>query len=274
VLARDGGYLFQPFPGFTPGYDFVGEILEPAQGSPLGAGTRVAACLPRMGAYTTIIDVPGSLIVPVPEGLDSAVAAALPLDLLTAGRALQLARLPEHGILLVNGVRGNIGRILAALARRDDHIVAGTASEPADAGLSAAIYNYRDAGWIDAVLRDFPGGVHAVVDHTGAGELRRLVRSGGVVVRTSFVGRRGHERADTVLGGVRTVLSPRERLVSVPVFLATARQRSRRLLSQLLGLISAGELTPPRVRVMPFADVVAAHEQLRSDVKTVLNLVA
>jgi NADPH:quinone reductase len=33
VLARHGWYLFQPVPGFTPGYDFVGEVLEPAQGS-------------------------------------------------------------------------------------------------------------------------------------------------------------------------------------------------------------------------------------------------
>lgn len=26
VLARRGGYVFQPLPGFTPGYDLVGEL--------------------------------------------------------------------------------------------------------------------------------------------------------------------------------------------------------------------------------------------------------
>ena len=79
ALARRGGYLLQPRPGFTPGYDLVGVLETSTRESEergLAIGTRVAACLPRMGAHATSIDLPPSRLVPVPEALPSEIAAA------------------------------------------------------------------------------------------------------------------------------------------------------------------------------------------------------
>lgn len=56
------------------------------------AGARVAACLPRMGGYIEYANVPVRLPAPVPDGLDTLEAAALPLDYLTA-----LSLLDRHG---------------------------------------------------------------------------------------------------------------------------------------------------------------------------------
>ncbi|WP_433861821.1 alcohol dehydrogenase catalytic domain-containing protein [Streptomyces sp. L7] len=47
VLARRGGYVLQPVPGFVPGYDFVGVLeTESAVSAALGlrTGARVAGC--------------------------------------------------------------------------------------------------------------------------------------------------------------------------------------------------------------------------------------
>lgn len=72
VLARRGGYVFQPFPGFVTGYDFVGVLeTESAVSTVLGmrAGARVAGVLPRMGAHATRLVLPATLLVPVPDAL-------------------------------------------------------------------------------------------------------------------------------------------------------------------------------------------------------------
>ncbi len=94
-MARAGDYLLQPRPGFVPGYDFVG-VLETVDDAAARRGLqpamRVAGCLPRMGSYTTQLDVPADRVVPLPDGLDSARAAALPLDLVTAALAIDFAK--------------------------------------------------------------------------------------------------------------------------------------------------------------------------------------
>ena len=88
----------------------------------------MAACLPRMGAHATAIDLSPSRLVPVPEALPSEVAAALPLDLVTAGLATSLAALPPGGTLLVQGACGPVGSLLVQHARAAGHPVIGTSS--------------------------------------------------------------------------------------------------------------------------------------------------
>ncbi|MEO3873990.1 hypothetical protein ABGB18_34710 [Nonomuraea sp. B12E4] len=86
-MARKGECIFQCRLPFTPGYEFVGEVVDHhADPAPpwLVAGARVAACLTRMGGYREYANLPVRLLAPVPDGLDTLAAAALPLDYLTA----------------------------------------------------------------------------------------------------------------------------------------------------------------------------------------------
>lgn len=260
LLARRGSYLLQPRTGFTPGYDLVGVVEHStprAAAAGLTVGARVVACLPRMGAHATHVDLPPRLLVRLPAGVDPARAAASTLDLLTAQVALRLAGLapagradmddpaPEgHGApadaagrrtggprsggrgpdrhLLVQGASGAVGAVLTRLAVDAGLRVTGTSSPAGRSAVEAAgaaWVDYRDPAGLRAIAP-----VDAVVDHTGARTLRALVRPGGRAVRLSFVGRPGHERADTFRGSVaavsRTLGRPAERVVSVPAFVA------------------------------------------------------
>ncbi|WP_448809035.1 quinone oxidoreductase family protein [Agromyces bauzanensis] len=272
ALARRGGYLLQPLPGFTPGYDLVGvlETTTPdAAARGLTVGTRVAACLPRMGSHATSVLVPPRLLVPVPDALASEIAAALPLDAVTAGLAFRLARLRPGGTLLVQGASGPVGSLLAQRAVAAGHPVIGTAS-PANRdtveALGATWLDYRDPELVARVRAETAGGAAAAVDHTGSNEMRAAVASGGTVVRLSFVGRPGRERRDTFAGSLATLARaaarPRERLVSVPLFVATRPARARALLAGELDRVANGELRAPAVEVMPFSDAGAAHARL------------
>ena len=272
ALARRGGYLLQPRPGFTPGYDLVGVLETSTRESEergLAIGTRVAACLPRMGAHATSIDLPPGRLVAVPEALSSEIAAALPLDLITVGLATSLAAMPAGGTLFVQGASGPVGALLVQHARAAGHPVIGTSSprnREAVESLGATWVDYGDPDASARIRAAAPGGVAAAVDHTGSREVRAAVASGGTVVRLSFVGRPGRERRDTLTGSMatlaRTIGRPRERLVSVPLFLATRPGRARELLAAEFERVARGELRPQAVEVLPFSDPAAAHARL------------
>lgn len=272
ALARRGGYLLQPAPGFTPGYDFVGvlETTTPdAAARGLTVGTRVAACLPRMGSHATSIIVPPRLLVPVPDALPSEIAAALPLDAVTAGLALRLARLRPGDHLLVQGASGAVGSLIVQRAVAAGHPVIGTASA-ANRGTVEALgstwLDYRDPELVARVRAATAGGGAAAVDHTGWAWVRSAVAPVGTVVRLSFVGRPGRERRDTFAGALaslsRAAARPRERLVSVPTFVAMRPARARELLAGELGRVVSGELHAPAVEVVPFAEARTAHDRL------------
>lgn len=272
AMARSGDYLLQPRPGFTPGYDFVGvvETVDAAAARRgLRAGMRVVGCLARMGAHATHLDVPVGRLVPVPDALDSATAAALPLDLVTAALALELAEIPGGGTVFVQGVSGSVGSLIAQHAIAHGLRVVGTASErtrrSAEA-LGTHVVDYRDPDWPALVRELAPGGVDASFDHTGTPLVRAVTSRAGTVVRTAWTGRPGRGRLDAALGGPATVArrfaSPRERLCSVPLLIALQPGKYRRMLGDQLGRVADDRLHAPATTTVPFCEVVSAHRQL------------
>jgi NADPH:quinone reductase-like Zn-dependent oxidoreductase len=230
---------------------------------------RVAGCLPRMGSYTTHLDVPGSRLVPVPDSLDSARAAAMPLDLVTAALALELADPPSAGTLFVQGVSGAVGAVVTQTAIANGLRVVGTASARTRAyaeSLGAQVVDYRDPDWPAQVQEMTAGGAEASIDHTGNPLVRAVTRRGGTVVRTAWSGRPGHGRVDAALGGTAAVArrfsSPRERLCSVPLLVGLQPAKYRRILRAELDRIVTNDLRGPAVTTMPFSDVVGAHTKL------------
>lgn len=272
AMARSGNYLLQPRPGFTPGYDFVGvveTVNAAAARSGLRAGTRVLGCLARMGAYTTHLDVPVERLVPVPDALDSATAAALPLDLVTAALALELAGIPNGGTVFVQGVSGSVGSLITQNAIANGLRVIGTASKRSRRSaesLGAHVVDYRDPNWPQLVRELTPGGVDASFDHTGTPLVREVTSRTGTVVRTAWSGRPGRGRVDAALGGPATVArrfaSPRERLCSVPLLVGLQPGKYRRMLGDQLSRVVDHQLHAPTTTTVPFAEVVSAHRQL------------
>lgn len=249
MLAAAGGYLLHPVPGFTTGYDVVGVVEEGSSLAPgVRPGVRVAALLPRMGAHADHVDVPAARLVPVPDGVPSEVAATLPLDAVTA--RLALAVRPTAARILVNGVSGPVGLLIAQFAVAAGASVIGTASErgrESVESLGARFVDYSSASWLDDVLSIDGGPVDVAVDHRGDARLRGLVRPDGVVVRTAFTGRPGRERVDTVRGALAAAVRarPAERVVSTPATAIITPRRTSRLLAETLRAVDEGRLRAP-----------------------------
>lgn len=267
LLARRGGYVFQPAPGFTPGYDFVGELqTESAVSVALGlrTGARVAGVLPRMGAHASRLVLSPTFLVAVPAGLDPAAAATAPLDAVTAALALRLAGGGRR--LLVQGASGAVGSLAVQLARQEGRTVVGTASARTRAfaeALGIPVVDYHAADWVGAARREAGGPFDAAIDHTGAARVREALAPDGVLVHTAFTGREGRERADSVRGAVSAALGrrghPRERVCSVPSFVLSHRPQYRALLRGLLDAIASGRLTAAEPEVFALDDVWAAN---------------
>ncbi|HMR49146.1 MAG TPA: hypothetical protein PKE40_04730 [Arachnia sp.] len=282
VMARRGDYLLHPVPGFVSGYDVVG-VLERVDGagSALGlqVGQRVAGILPRMGAHATWLTVPGSLLVPVPEALPSAVAATLPLDAVTAKHAIDLLK-PGVRTLFIQGVGGAVGVLAAQLVAREGIAVIGTASAasgPVAQRYGAVVVDYRDPDWPQQVLAH-AGPVDGAIDHTGSRDLRALVAPGGRIVRTAFGGKIGRQKRATAVGFARTLMrrfaSPSEVACSVPMYVAARRSAYRRDLRAALDLAAGGELRPlePELhRAEGFADALRAAGRSAPGQKVVLE---
>jgi NADPH:quinone reductase-like Zn-dependent oxidoreductase len=263
LLARRGGYVLQPRPGFVTGYDFVGELVtESAVSVALGLreGTAVAGVLPRMGAHATFLTISPTFLVALPSGMDAAAAAVLPLDAVTAARALELAG-PARRVL-VQGASGAVGALAVQLARREGRVVVGTASErgrDAVERLGIPFVDYTAADWPARVRDASGGGVDAAIDHTGSPRVREALAPGGALIHTAFAGRPGHERGDAFRGSIDSAAHLRDRVCSVPLYVATRRAEYRRLLASLLADAARGSLRTAEPVLFPFGEVWEAH---------------
>lgn len=264
-MAVRGEYLLAPRPGFVAGYDAVGVVeIVPDGVAHLHVGQRVAAVLPGMGAHARRVSVSPSLLVPIPDELESAAASTVALDALTAHFALA-ALGARAGSVLIQGAGGAVGSWATQLAIGRGLAVWGTASARSGGHaerLGARVLDYRDRSWIEQVGLPAPGGVGGAIDHTGDPVVRRAVRRDGRIVRIAFGGGSGRGRMATARGFVRSGLRrwarPGERVCSVPMLVRLHRHRYREALSELLSGVATGRLSTPAPRVFHPADYANA----------------
>jgi len=266
VYQRKGQYKGQ-LP-FTPGAEAAGTVdaLGPGVADPR-VGQRVAsASMP--GAYAEYAVADAARLVPVPDGVDLKVAAAVLLQGMTA-HYLSHSTFPLQAgqAALVHAAAGGVGQLLCQMAKRRGARVLGTAGTEAKAGLA------RAAGADEVILyreRDF------------AAEARRLTGGAGVDVVYDSVGK------DTFAGSL-DCLRPRGYLVlfgqsSGPVapldpqilnakgslFLtrptlanyAATREELLGRAGDLFAWIAAGELRVRVDREFPLAQAADAHRYL------------
>lgn len=284
VLARRGGYLLHPFPGFVSGYDLVGTVeAVDAHGAARGlsVGQRVAAVLPRMGGHATAVTIPSALLVPVPDGIPSEVAATLPLDAVTAQHALDLTRAQTGDAVLIQGVTGAVGILAAQLGIQRSLHVFGAASARSwalAAPAGATLVDYTDPDWASRLVAEH-GRIQAAIDHTGSSLLRTVVGRNGRVVRTAFHDGSAHPKRATAVGSIGTGLRylgrPSEVACSTPLFVATHRTKYREDLAAVLDHVAAGRvqaLSPVVYQRDQFAEALTAAASPQPGHKVVLHL--
>ena len=156
----------------VPGMDAAGIIESVGPGvSRLQTGQKVmAAVMPRRsegGAQAEHIVVPAASVVAIPEGVSLAQASTLPMNGLTALRALELAALRNGQFLAVSGGAGILAHYAIAAAKRQGlKVIADAKPEEAELVRSygADIVVERGPGFADAIRRAMPAGVDALLD--------------------------------------------------------------------------------------------------------------
>ena len=174
LAQRQGRYLTATRLPSTLGMEVAGTV-EAHGGGPAApaVGTRVAALC--YGGYAEYAIAPASGVIPIPDSLDFAHAAALPLQGLTAYQLLrESARLQTGERVLVHAAAGGVGTLAVQIAKlMGAGQVIGTASTVeklelvrrlgADVGI-----NYTEGDWVEQVRSATGGrGVEIVLEMVG-----------------------------------------------------------------------------------------------------------
>lgn len=231
----------------VPGMDAAGIVESVGPGvSRLRAGEKVMAALtPRRadgGAQAQYIVVPAASVVPIPEGVSLVEASTLPMNGLTALRALELAALGKGQWLAVSGGAGLLAHYaIVAAKRQGQKVIADAKSEEGQLVRSygADVVVERGPRFSEAIRREVPEGVDALLDTALLGESAfGAIRDGGVYIPV-----RGWEG------------TPGPRAIQIrPVFVGEVLERTE-WLERLRDMVSAsqiklrvvGEYPPERV---------------------------
>ncbi len=281
LAQRRGSYPPPPGASSILGLECAGEVVAVGAGvKRYRAGDQVCALLAG-GGYAEYVNVPAGQVLPIPRGLDTVQAAALPEVFATAWLNLYMegALQPGETALLHAGASG-VGTAAIQLCKSLHNpcfVTAGSAAKIQQLlalGASAG-HNRHDGSFKDAVKAWAPAGVDLILDPVGANYLAdnlSVLASDGRLV---LIGLMGGARAELNLG---VLMMKRARLIG-----STLRARSvaakaavmDQLEQRVWPLLEQGSIRPIIDQVLPMAEVEAAHALMAADAnlgKLVLKL--
>jgi NADPH:quinone reductase-like Zn-dependent oxidoreductase len=219
--------------GWQPGQDVAGEVVRPAaDGSGPGAGERVAG-LAEWHGWAEQAVVPTHRLAPVPDGVELAGAAALPMAGTTAANLVRQGGALLGSRVLITGASGGVGHLAVQLAALGGaEVVAVARPEHAEAvrgwGAGAVVGDPAEAdGLFELVLESVGGAsLDAALDRVApAGTVILFGNSSREPARLDFSTMHGHEEAT-----IRSYFSARHEAEAGPT------------LRRLLDLVAAGRL--------------------------------
>ncbi|GAA0422859.1 NAD(P)H-quinone oxidoreductase [Streptomyces luteireticuli] len=263
--------LYPPPPGASPylGLECSGRIAALGPGvSGWAVGDEVCALLAG-GGYAEKAVVPVGQLLPVPEGLDTVSAAALPEVTATVwSNVFMLAHLRPGETLLVHGGGSGIGTMAVQLAKAVGARVAVTAGGAEklercrELGADILI-DYREQDFVEE-LRKVTGGAGAdvILDIMGAKYLERNVDALAVNGRLAVIGLQGGRKAELDLG---KLLSKRAAVMATTLRSRPLAEKAAIVAAvreHVWPLVSGGRVRPVVDRTMPLRDAAAAHRIL------------
>jgi putative PIG3 family NAD(P)H quinone oxidoreductase len=266
LLQRRGFY--PPPPGASPllGLECSGQVAEVARGvAGWRVGDRVMALLPG-GGYAEEVVVDAGSVMPVPDSVDLAHAAAIPEVFLTVFlNVFELGALPAGGWALVHGGGSGIGTAAIQLVRSaGGHTVVTAGSEEkcrrcTELGADVAV-SYR-TGDFAAACRDATAGrgVDVVLDSIGAPYLEKNLACLATGGRLVLIGLMGGASAEIKLA---TLLMRRLQVIGSTLRTRPVEEKAaivRGFLARFGKALEQGEIRPVVDRVLPLADAAEAH---------------
>ena len=255
------------------GHDGSGVVEEiGAQVSSVVPGQRVCFCNGGIGAdfgtYAEFAVVPESQLARVPDSVDDASAAALPLVLITGWESLyDRAAVKSGESVLIHAGAGGTGHVAVQLAALRGARVAATVSTDAKAelvenlGAERAI-RYRSEDFTAAVRDWSDAGVDVALDNLGAEIFQRSLPVMAPYGRlVTLMGTPGDDAEETAYVNNLTI----HNVMMLTPMLLGLRQRldaQAEILRQGMQLLGDGKLRIEIDSRFDFSDLVAAHRRL------------
>lgn len=244
------------------GYSAAGEIVavgENVQGFSVGQKVTTFAA---DGSHATLRSAPAATCFHIPEGLDPAVAAAIPVAAGTAGRAMDLSGVGRDDTVMITGAAGGLGIAAVQLAALRGARVIATGTN------AATLEKTRGYGATDTIVsRDEPTSVQVRKLLDGNKVTVLIDTIGGPVLGDAIETMSDHGRV-VLLGGFAGLeqkidagqLLLRQLTVSDCLFgEEMGEPHNHAMIVRLLQSAATGALRVPIDRIFPFEEIDAAH---------------
>ena len=270
IMQRQGKYPPPPGAPDLPGLEVSGTVVDTNGAGRWRAGDRVCA-LVAGGGYAEYCAAPARQCLPIPAGMDTASAGAIPETYFTVWANLfQRGHLRSGERVLVHGGTSGIGSTAIQLARAFGATVFATAGSDEKChacetlGAAAAI-NYRTRDFVEAVRQLTAGeGVDVVLDIIGGDYLPRNLECLRLDGRLLQIGLIGGAKSQVNL---RPILQNRLTLTGSLLRPRTVEEKGaigQELEEKVWPLLERGEARPIVHATFPLHEAAAAHRLLES----------
>ncbi|MFC5847854.1 NADPH:quinone oxidoreductase family protein [Deinococcus petrolearius] len=249
VLAVAGEYLTRTRVPYTPGMEFAGVVDAVGEGvQGVEVGTRVASLGGRGGLAEYALS-PAAALIPVPQGLSGAQAAAFPVSYFTAYHGLKtLGRGQPGEWVLVQAAAGALGTASIQLAKAMGMHVVAMASTEEKLGLA------RDLGADVTLLQDDPDrvkkvraaaggtGVPLILEVVGGARFQESLEMAANLGRVIVIGNASREEAN-----LRPVELMKRNVTVTGLWLSSLMpdaELTRQAAQALTPLVASGQVTP------------------------------
>ena len=282
LLMRMGLYPSAPKPPFTPGYEVSGVITKVGSTENDELLGKSVAALTKFGGYSSEVVVKKDRLIALPDGIDMAQAAAMPVVYLTSYVMLSLqAHLQKDEWVLIHNIGGGVGLAAVELSRMIGANIIGTASvgkhdRLREKGIHHLI-DYNTEDFVTRVKEITEGkGVDVIIDPIGGENLKKSYKALGSFGRLVVFG-----FSKAASGPRRKVLHLLKEYIKTPKFspiklmghnkgvfgchLGMVMDRQELLqecMQKLMSYFQSGDINPHVDRVFPLNRVTDAHQYI------------
>ena len=282
LLMRMGLYPSAPKPPFTPGYEVSGVIAKVGSNENDELLGKSVAALTKFGGYSSKVVVKKDRLIALSDGVDMALAAAMPVVYLTSYVMLSLqAHLQKDEWVLIHNIGGGVGLAAVELSRMIGANIIGTASvgkhdRLREKGIHHLI-DYNTEDFVARVKEITEGkGVDVIIDPIGGENLKKSYKALGSFGRLVVFG-----FSKAASGPRRKVLHLLKEYIKTPKFspiklmghnkgvfgchLGMVMDRQELLqecMQKLMSYFQSGDINPHVDRVFPLNRVTDAHQYI------------